>query len=633
MSGFIGLFYLDGRPVDHAAMARMTDALAHRGPDDSGMVVRGSVGLGHRMLWVTPESLHEKLPLVGGDERLIVTADARIDNRRELLAQLSVQKRSANVTDSELILAAYQQWGERCTEHLVGDFAFVIWDAGQQKLFCVRDHFGMKPFYYYYRPGQVFVCASEPSALFALPYVPRRLNETRIGDYLTQNFEDKEITFYSGIVRLPQSHQLTVTAERLERQCYWQADVNRQIQLGSHAEYAEAFREVFSEAVRCRLRSYYPVGSTLSGGLDSSSVASMAAKIHAEQGASPIHAFSAIFPERVSVDPRIDEREYMQAVVNNGLFEHHEIRADLLSPVTQAFWQGDEVMPGINMYMDCAFVKSAKSHDVRVILTGHDGDSVVSHGYERLPALARTGRWLTLYHEAGALAQRFSVRRRRVLWRQGIKPMLPADVLAKISQVNSGGVIDADPFELVDSTFAKRIKLSARLAESWANDATRNLSLRHAHWHALNSGLYTYATELLDCVAAQQRVEFRHPFFDKRLIDFSLALPLEQKLRNGWPRAILRAAMRDILPDSVCNRLSKAYLSSNFNLGLLEHERTTLDHFVQADPSRIEPYVNIPRLVQTYERYTSAPLVHSSAAIQSNMAVMLARWLQHSGLY
>ncbi|MEM6753927.1 MAG: lasso peptide isopeptide bond-forming cyclase, partial [Cyanobacteria bacterium P01_C01_bin.38] len=276
MSGIVGIRYLDKRPVDSESISKMIDVLAHRGPDGADIWVDGCVGLGHLMLQTTPESLIEKLPYCNQSGDLAITADARIDNRDELIAALQINNRPADkIVDSELILAAYEKWGEDCPNHLLGDFAFAIWDKRKQILFCARDHMGVKPFYYYYYDN-TFVFGSEIKALLCLEEVPRRLNEVRIADYLNLMLEDKVITSYRGILRLPPAHIMVVSLQGINSKCYWWLDRNREIKLDSDAAYAEEFRKIFTEAVRCRLRSAFPIVSQLSGGLDSSSVTCVA---------------------------------------------------------------------------------------------------------------------------------------------------------------------------------------------------------------------------------------------------------------------------------------------------------------------------------------------------------------------
>src|SRR5918998_450263 len=184
MSGIVGIFYLDGRPLDPGLLRRMSESIAHRGPDGAGAwgEERG-IGLGHQLFHTTPESLGEMQPLTDRGGNVVLTADARIDNRDELFATLDLDDRPrGEVGDGELILAAYKKWGERCPERLLGDFAFAIWDRRKQKFFCARDHMGLKPFYYY-RSGNIFVFASEIKALLRIPEVPQRLNEVAVADH------------------------------------------------------------------------------------------------------------------------------------------------------------------------------------------------------------------------------------------------------------------------------------------------------------------------------------------------------------------------------------------------------------------------------------------------------------------
>ncbi|MCM3901866.1 MAG: asparagine synthetase B, partial [Pyrinomonadaceae bacterium] len=265
MSAIFGMHYLDDRPVPRSYLARMSEVLAHRGPDGSRLWCDGTVGLGQRMLWTTPESLNESLPFQDSSGDFVITTDARLDNRDELISNLdSSGLKVKGITDSELILAAYRQWGECCTEKLLGDFAFAIWDKRERILFCARDHFGVRPFYYYSSPTKAFVFASEMKAVFALPEVPYELNEVRLGDHLADVFVEDESTFYRGILRLPPAHSMTVSRGRVSTRRYFALDAELEVRLGSDDEYAEAFRELFTKAVGCRLRATGPVGVMLS---------------------------------------------------------------------------------------------------------------------------------------------------------------------------------------------------------------------------------------------------------------------------------------------------------------------------------------------------------------------------------
>jgi asparagine synthase (glutamine-hydrolysing) len=181
VSGVVGVYFLDGKPLDRGLLERMTDSISHRGPDGADIWNNGPVGLGHRMLWTTPESLHEQLPLEDKTAKIVLTADARIDNRDELIEALDLTGQPGwEISDGELILRAYEKWGEQCPENLLGDFVFAIWDERKQRLFLARDHFGVKPLYYY-RSDRVFVFASEIKALLCVPEVPRLFTGTSSG--------------------------------------------------------------------------------------------------------------------------------------------------------------------------------------------------------------------------------------------------------------------------------------------------------------------------------------------------------------------------------------------------------------------------------------------------------------------
>ena len=262
MSGFVALYNLDGRPAREEDLLAMTGALAHRGRDGREIWLDAGLGLGMVFNRTTAEARFDRLippPLAG---RVTIAADARIDNRAELAAALGV--RVDDHADSALIALAYEKWGEGCLDHLTGDFAFVLWDARAGRLFAARDHIGVKPFYYH-ASGSRFIAASSIAALFAgAPWLARDVDEERVAQYLVGSFDDVERTFHRDVRRLPPSESITVAGGILTRRRYASLDVGETIQLGSDEAYAEAFRERFTEAVRCRMRSSARWASTRS---------------------------------------------------------------------------------------------------------------------------------------------------------------------------------------------------------------------------------------------------------------------------------------------------------------------------------------------------------------------------------
>ena len=258
------------RRLSPTELRDMAAQLARRGPDGTGIWQLANVGLGHIQLGLDSNARPEKLPSVHGASGCVVSGDVRLDNRIELLERLRGVEQRPTTGDAELVLAAYLEWGEGCVERLFGDFAFAIWDPRTEKLFLARDQIGMRPLYYHHAPGRFFAFASEPRAILVLPQTPYRINEVRIADFLV-GLEgiDKTSTFFEEVFRLPPAHTLTVTRSSIRLRRYWTLEVqDPSFALPSDEAYAEAFLEVFGEAVRCRLRAVDPPGSMLSGGMD-----------------------------------------------------------------------------------------------------------------------------------------------------------------------------------------------------------------------------------------------------------------------------------------------------------------------------------------------------------------------------
>jgi asparagine synthase (glutamine-hydrolysing) len=647
MSAIAGIFYLDGRPLADPDLKKMADSLAHRGPDASGLWRDGAVGLGHRMLWTTPESLHEHLPLVDKEAPLAITADARVDNRDELMKLLGVSRDSEEVADSELILGAYRRWGERCVDRILGDFAFVIWDGRTQSLFCARDPLGVKHFYYYYSPHRVFAFASEIKGLLCLPWVPRRLKELSIAYHLLPVYDDKSSTFYEDILRLPASNSMVVNRDGIRFVPSWSPDLSKEIRLRSSEEYSDAFREIFTESVRCRLRSAFTVGSMLSGGLDSSSITCVAGKLLANEGKGPLQTFSAIWPSIARISPRIDERPFINDVVSMGGFDAHYVCADKISPLadwTDIYWHADNTLSAPNMYMDWAIFKSAREHGARVLLGGTDGDTVVSYGYEDLATFARTGRWLRLLRESKALGRNMPRRAhsfKRLVWNMGFRPLIPAyaktwwHVLKGTSRTDNGHVClpSYARNRPISRAFASRIELEDRLSRLEQSVSPPGQTPREVHWNDISSGNWSYILETFEKVGAAHSLDLRYPFFDRRVVEFCLALPPGQKLRNGYTRSILRRAMTGILPPKVQWRVDKGNLSAGVTLKLLEYESRTLEELVMRDPEVIGAYVDLPSLRAIYHKYIANPLKSNDEAFSLLLATNLGLWLRASGFY
>ncbi len=630
MGAITGIFRRDGRLTEKALVDRMLDRVAFRGPDGRA-VWAGDVAALAACVLKTGGNGTALLPVSAG-EGLVVAADARLDDRRELAAAIGDPELARASSDAGLILAAYQKWGEECPAHLMGDFAFAIWDERRRILFCARDAVGVCPFYYHLS-DRAFLFGSEIKALLADAEVPRRLNEEAVAAYLGRFFEDKQDTFYRDIQRLPPAHAMTVSADSVRAWRYWALETDTPVRLAGDGEYAEAFLDVFTRAVRRRLGEGEQIGCMLSGGLDSSSIACTASHLMARNGGLPLHTFSAVFPEVRELDRRIDEQRYIQAVLATGNFQPHTVAADRFGPLSGVVWHEDEPLPAPSLYMDRAVFHAASGAGVKVLLSGNDGDTTVSYGYELLTQLARSGRWFRLARESKALAAHWDVRRwKRVAWELGFKPLAPAAAATAWRRLCGRPQPPWGPHSVISAEFARRTNLAERIRKFGASPLRRARTPAEEHRNALDSGLMLWVVEVLCKAGAAQGLELRFPFFDRELMQFCVSLPADQKLQNGLNRAVMRRAMDGILPAEVRTRVKKGSMSTNFKTRLLQYDRPALDRLMNEDRPLLARFTDADRLREEYDRFLAAPVRAEQEALNLFLAANLAAWLRSSEL-
>ena len=559
MSGIVGIYNLDGAPVERTLLERMNSAISHRGPDGIRHYLDGPVGFGHCMLQTTPESLYERQPLTDDSGTLCLTMDGRVDNREEVIASLSAEGiRLRDDTDAEIILRAYERWGTECPARIIGDFSFAIWDKRQRQLFCARDVTGNKPFVYHCN-GRRLLFSSELHAIFEDPTTPRQPNEQMIGEYLAVKISHKEETLYNGIRRLPPAHCMVVKDGRATTRRYWDPDFSKEIRYRSDAEYAEQFTHVFKQCVRSCLRSHRPVGAHLSGGLDSSSVVGMAQAIYQEgwvrdQG---FETFSMVYPGLPC-----DESPYIRAMVERG-----NLRANYL-PLENT--RLDRLEAQVSFYQDiCDYPNGiqanpiralAQEKGIRVLLTGNGGDERLSGSLYFLSDYVRQGKPLALYQQMRE--QGISIASRSDLStfvRYALVPLLPNVARRVIRSIKAGFAHPQESLNWIEPGFARHIKLEERVRDvTCAERPIRSSKM----WLRLllEHGGQAHGMELEDRTSAAFNIEQRHPFTDRRMIELSFGLPENQRLRRE-PKFVLRQAMRDLLPELICQRRDKAEFS------------------------------------------------------------------------
>jgi len=535
LSGIVGIYHRNGAPLEQALLQALVDFLAYRGPDARKCWLDGSIGLGHAMLKTAHPSESERQP-ANLEGRFWIVADARLDGRADVIAGLQRAKRVVrpNAPDSELILHAFAAWGTPCVERLLGDFSFAIWDARNKQLFCARDHFGIKPFYYA-QQRDLFVFSNTLNCVRLHPQVPVELNEAAIGDFLLFGANcDNAATSFRGIQRLPPAHTLSISPEGVKIRRYWTPPTDGRIRYDKPEQYVENFQALLQVAVEDRLRTDR-VGLLLSGGLDSSSLAAVAKDVPAKgtqvtEIRCYTHVFESLIPDREG-DYAREAGEFLRLPVKLMAADHTQLFEgwddpdfSLPEPVEDPLFAG--------------FLESCRniSADCRVLLSGEGVDNLMS--FQMWPYaddLRRHGEWRRLLTE---MANYFWIR--PFPWR-GIRARLKRFI---------GKDADVPVFpQWLNREFQGRLKLKARWKDLSEHPVTGSLhpivpkahaSLSLPHWTQMfeqeNAGVTPYALEM------------RYPFLDLRVVNYVLAIP---PFPWFFEKMLLREAMAGRIPERI----------------------------------------------------------------------------------
>jgi len=625
MSGICGQFNLDDAPVAAADLRAMTAMLEKRGPERTDRWHDGPTGLGHTLLATTPELVFERQPFKHAETGCVITADVRLDNRDDLLVALGLSDRSETIGDAELILLAYLAWSEQCLDRLLGDFAFALWDPRHQKLFCARDHFGMRPFYYHHAPGKCFLFASDARAILVLPQVPYKINEGRVADFLLEELEwiDYTSTFFEDVYRLPPGHKVTVTPSGVDVVEYWKPEPGPELGSMSDEDYAQGFLEVFTEAVEARLRAPSGnVGSMLSGGMDSGSVVAVAKDILSARGDGSLHTFSAARQR----DTDCAESRAIYTAISMPSISPTLVFLDDPENLPASLTSSDEEPFDGQAAILKAIYSAARQHGQSVLLDGAGGDVVLGHGSYitrlirqrqlrlAMAEIAGENRFWeglsipseTLRYVAAAIAPETVKKMLRPLReRRRVSTYLEESL---VSRQFADGVRIAERFETLNRTF------SGSLSSSF--EAERSNTIRPN----MTAGRERYAR-----IAAANAIDARDPFLDKRVVDYCTRLPGHVLVKNGWPKMILRNVMADRMPDELRWARRKPHLGHLFNVRVtkdaLEHGELSLSE-LQSD---LKDYVDSTALDDAWRVFRSG-----GAVDRIHSAYILAKWLRNS---
>ncbi len=558
MCGIAGILLQAPNPMAPVHLKKMTDAIAHRGPDDEGQWSnrKNTVHLGHRRLSIIDLSKNASQPMSFASRYQIVY-NGEIYNYTEIRSFLQNKGYSfSSKSDTEVILAAYDFWKEKCLQQFDGMFAFAIWDEKEERLFAARDRFGEKPFYYYEDAGN-FIFASEMKALWAIG-IEKNIDNKMLLNYISlghvQNCIDKEQTFFEEIYSLPPSHYLIFepVAKQLSKITrYWSINKETKIDI-STSDAVEKFTELFTNSVKRRLRSDVPLGTSLSGGLDSSSIAFTIAQLQNDklEKGKPVQTFSAVFPGFEN-----DESKYIKTVVSHFNIINYQITPtaiDLLNDFEKLCYHQEEPFQSSGIFAQYKVFELAKQHGIKVLLDGQGADEILA-GYPKYihwylqEVLSR--------NKLGATRiERNAFRKNNQPFRWDIKNLfaafLPSHAAIKLEKNEYRKTIqhpDISP---------EFLKLSA--GRDWEGIHKPIITKLNdiLHFNTTEMGL----EELLrfaDRNSMAHGREVRLPFLNHQLVEFIFSLPSQLKMHEGWTKFLLRKAMDKKLPAEIVWRKIK----------------------------------------------------------------------------
>ena len=555
MCGICGIFFTNQREmVDPGILAGMNQQILHRGPDDEGFFVEDNVGLAMRRLSIIDvKSGHQ--PLANETDSVWIVYNGEIYNHQQLRTELQAKGHQYRThSDTETIVHLYEEYGSDCVKHLRGMFAFVIWDRARRRLFAARDRLGIKPLYYHW-DGRRLLFGSEIKAILAYPGVRREFNSSVLAEYLAFGYISGEATLFQGIHKLMPGHTLAIDDQgTLQVERYWDLTVPVDDTPRPREYYVQTYRQLLEEAVSSHLMSEVPLGVFLSGGLDSSAVAALTAKIRGDQ----IETFAVGYGEE-----EFSELRYAREVADHIRSKHHEVRLsreEFFQALPHLIWQEDEpiVWPSsVSLY----FVARLARERVTVVLTGEGSDETLA-GYTRYAWTLINSRFDQVYRSLTPAALRSGLRKAI-----GASP-LGASLHRKLEHtflMRDGQSWPSFYFDNFYSAFsgAEQRQLLTDDARDAAGDAYAG-SLEpweRSSGDLLHRMLYTdinsYLIELLmkqDQMSMAASIESRVPFLDHVLVEFTARIPAKYSIEGLAGKFILKSAVEDLLPRDIIYR-------------------------------------------------------------------------------
>jgi asparagine synthase (glutamine-hydrolysing) len=598
MCGIAGQYCLDDKEPDKEILTAMSARIAHRGPDGQGMYVSGRIGLAHRRLAIIDLSDDAHQPMANEDGSLWLVYNGEIYNFVELRAELAAKGHTfRSKSDSEVILHAYEEWGTDCLSHFNGMWAFALWDETKQQLFCARDRFGIKPFYYT-EAGGSFLFASEIKALLAHPEAGKKPDDETLLAYLAWGVLDHTgKTMFDGILQLPPAHAMVMTpAGKPAPYRYWDVAVNPSVRSDTPDPASAArFLSLLRDATRIHLRSDVAVGTCLSGGIDSSTLAALINELIRREAPSSVGArqktFSAYFD-----DKRFDERRYIDEVVAATGVDEHRVQ-----PAAGKVWDDlrpliaiqDEPFGSLSIYAQYCVMRLA-AEQVKVVLDGQGADELLAgylaYEWSYIWELTRSFHWYrALCEKIGAIRHHHGFIRdsvRQLFVRAGRRKLLRGEI-PKIDRY--GGSLDQVLYRELTAT-----NLPALL-----------------HYEDRNAMAFS--------------IESRVPYLDLRLVEYIASLPLDQKIRGGVTKHVLRRAIKGLVPEPVRCRTDKMGFVTPEEVWMKEELRPFVLEVFTSEPFHARPYWDANAVTKNYLAFLEGRSAYSPEIFRIFCAEL---WLQ-----
>ncbi len=574
MCGISGIYRISGAEAgDEALIRAMNKAQAHRGPDDEGVWTGSRCSLGHKRLSIIDLSSDGHQPFISDDGRYILTFNGEIYNYIELRDELRGQGCSFRTrTDIEVLMRSFIHWGEDCLSRFNGMFAFAIYDTLTHELFFARDRFGIKPLYYFEKEG-VLVFASEIKALKAFPGWRPEVNEHAIFDYLCFNRTDvHDETFMRQVKRLPKGCKARISQGVVRISKWWNPlDYLTPAPMDRQQEAEETIRELFLSSLTLRMRSDVPVGSCLSGGLDSSII--IGALFHHLNPGSHFRTFTASFPGF-----SLDETAYVDALNQEYPFENHRVFPDAASAfddLERFVYTNDEPTTGPSFYSQYRVMQLAREKGITVLLDGQGGDESFA-GYQYFHGFNFTG----LLHRRQYL--KLSGEIAKALLRRQDKEAFYTFIFQNVSPLRRKKLLKRTLPHISHEFFYDNIENSLIFKEFFEAEDLNHSIARHFQYKL------EHLLRMEDRNSMAFQIEARLPYLDYRLVEFLLSLPAEMKIRKGENKLLQKRALGQYTIPKILDRRDKIGFGTpgrewmqhtGWSLANAEHYRYLQDQF------------------------------------------------------